>query len=159
MNIDYSFCQALKQVLLAKRVIFVYDVGCEWHINFRQRVDASGHLYVREDLEVITAVGKFHLGAHIQKCFARFSLNFVQGVGQLDGEVLESLWSSLNKAASHTRGMSQPHRQEILDSYMQDSNWKKMSRACKQIPIFSHVSLLMTWHSTIYCHQVEKSND
>jgi len=45
--------------------------------------------------DLIPAVGKFHLAAHVPSCFAKFSLNFVQGAGQLDGEILETLCQSL----------------------------------------------------------------
>jgi hypothetical protein len=126
MNMDYSACEAFGRVKAVKKVLYIYDIGCEWGQNFSHRVHASEHLHLREDLEVVTAVGKFHLGAHIRECFPLFSLNFVRGAGQLDGEILETLWSSLNKVAGNTRGMSQAHRQEVLDNHMNDSNWKKL---------------------------------
>jgi hypothetical protein len=124
MNMDYSVCEAFSRVKAVKKVLYTYDIGCEWCQNFLHRVHASKHLHLREDLEVATAVGKFHLGAHIWECFPLFSLNFVCGAGQLDGEILETSWSSLNKVAENTRG-SQAHRQEVLDNHMNDSNGKK----------------------------------
>jgi len=33
----------------------------------------------------------------------KFSLNFVQGAGQLDGEILETLWSEFNKVSASAR--------------------------------------------------------
>jgi hypothetical protein len=65
-------------------------------------------------------VGKFHLAAHVHECFALFSLNFVRGIGQLGGEVIETLWSSLNKVSGQTCGMSQAHRQEVLDDHINE---------------------------------------
>jgi Kyakuja-Dileera-Zisupton transposase len=129
MNMDYSACQALEQVTLFKKAVFIYDICCQWSTHFLDRVAASDYLSLREDLEVIPAIGKFHLGAHSKDCFALFSLNFVQGAGQLDGEILETLWSSLDKVAGYTRGMSQAHRQEVLDDFMNDSNWKKLTKS------------------------------
>jgi hypothetical protein len=129
MNMDYSLCQVLSRIAAVLKVLFIYDIGCDWCLHFLRRVQMSEHLYLREDLDIITAVGKFHLGAHVQECFALFSLNFVYGGGQLDGEILETLWSSLNKAAGNTRGMSRAHRQEVLDNHMDDSNWKKLVNA------------------------------
>lgn len=76
-------------------------------------------------MEIIPAVGKFHLGAHISECFRKFSLNFIQGAGQADGEILETLWWPLDKVAGATRAMSCHHRREVLDDNMYDSNWKK----------------------------------
>ncbi|KAI6002611.1 hypothetical protein F5J12DRAFT_682482, partial [Pisolithus orientalis] len=47
-------------------------------------------------LEIISAVGKFHLAAHKHSCFLRYSLNFVKGAGHLDGEILETLSAPFN---------------------------------------------------------------
>ncbi|KAI6008480.1 hypothetical protein EDC04DRAFT_2907147 [Pisolithus marmoratus] len=58
-------------------------------------------------LEIVPAVGKFHLAAHKLSCFPRYSLNFIKGAGHLDGEILETL-------------------QEVYDDHMRDSNWKKL---------------------------------
>ncbi|KAG1821442.1 hypothetical protein DFJ58DRAFT_849975 [Suillus subalutaceus] len=56
----------------------------------------------------------------------RYSLNFIQGAGQVDGEILETLWAPFNKISPTARSMSQAHRQEVLDDHMCDSNWKKL---------------------------------
>jgi len=32
-------------------------------------------------------------------CFPKFSLNFVEGAGEVDGEILETLWSPLDEVA------------------------------------------------------------
>ena len=126
---DYSFCQALAQNSVTPKSIGIYDVICSWAKNFLKRVSESDTLDIRPDLELIYAIGKFHLGAHIQECFPLFSLNFVHGAGQIDGEIIETLWSNLNKAAGSTHTMSQAHRQEVLDNYINDSNWKKLINA------------------------------
>jgi hypothetical protein len=39
---------------------------------------------------------------------------------------METLWSILNKVQGMTRSMSWVHRQEMLDDYMGDGNWKKL---------------------------------
>jgi len=71
-------------------------------------------------------VGKFNLAAHMLRCFSRFSLNFVQGAGQLDGEILETLWSEFNKVSASAHSMSKAHRAELHDDHMRDFNWKKL---------------------------------
>ena len=86
------------------------------------------------NLEVVPAVGKWHLGAHVVDCFPKFSLNFIQGIGQVDGEILETLWSTTNKVAGTTRAMGKLHRSEVLDDNMYDSNWKKWVGIGKSIP-------------------------
>jgi hypothetical protein len=129
VNIDYAICHALSHETAGISECLVnYDIACQWSRSFKQRVQKSTTLNMPKRMSIIPAVGKFHLGAHIAQCFALFSLNFVHGAGQQDGEILETLWSSLNKSSGSTRAMSKAHRQEMLDDYMRDSNWKKLVR-------------------------------
>ncbi len=107
----------------------VYDNCCEWCRQFKERVSKYRFLSIPDGIKIIPAVGKFHLGAHIKECFYKFSLNFIEGAGQVDGEIMETLWSILNKVSGMTRSMSKYHRQEVLDDYMNDGNWKKLVKS------------------------------
>ena len=107
------------------RVITIYDVACQWSIHFQKRVGGSPSLEIPQGMSLVPAVGKWHLGAHVSECFPKYSLNFVDGIGQIDGEILETLWWPIDKVAGITRAMSKAHRQEVLDDNMYDSNWKK----------------------------------
>jgi hypothetical protein len=69
-------------------------------------------------MELVTAVGLFHLNAHIPECFVHFSLHFILGIGQLDVEILETLWLAFNKISPSARAISTIH-----------------SRVCKQLII------------------------
>lgn len=109
--------------------LLIYDIACQWVVHHRERFQKSNFLSWPKGLELYVAVGKFHLGAHKDDCFSRFTLNYMKGSGHLDGEILETLWSFLNKAAGPTRVMTKAHRQEVLDDLMQDSNWKKMLKS------------------------------
>ncbi|KAI6014702.1 hypothetical protein EDC04DRAFT_2870634 [Pisolithus marmoratus] len=91
-----------------------------------KEVKSSPSLLLPPVLEIIPAVGKFHLAAHKLSCFPRYSLNFIKGAGHLDGEILETLWAPFNKISPTARSMSQAHRQEVYDDHMRDSNWKKL---------------------------------
>ena len=122
---DYSACQGLMSIPPELTVVPIYDVICQWIIHFLERVDGSSYLEIPEGMSLIPAIGKWHLGAHVPECFPKYSLNFIQGIGQIDGEILETLWSSIDKVAGITRAMSKAHRQEVLDDNMYDSNWKK----------------------------------
>jgi hypothetical protein len=129
MNIDYAICQALNYNTAGlPEALIEYDVACQWSINFIQRLENSSTLHLPPGLSCTSGVGKFHLGTHVQDCFAKFSLNFIQGAGQQDGEILETLWAPLNKIASSVRAMSKAARQEMVDDHMRDSNWKKLTR-------------------------------
>ena len=125
---DYSICEALKRFPRHQLALIIYDICCQWCIHFRERVSQSEFLELWESFEITPAVGKWHLAAHISKCFYRFSLNFIEGAAQVEGEILETLWSVLDDVAGITQSMSVAHRQEVLDDYMNDSNWRKTIR-------------------------------
>jgi Kyakuja-Dileera-Zisupton transposase len=76
-------------------------------------------------MKVLGAIGKFHLADHVDTCFSKWTLNFMKGAGHIDGEIMETLWSGMNKVSGAARSMSKAHRQETLDDYMRDANWKK----------------------------------
>jgi hypothetical protein len=128
---DYSICQALKRFPQHQRALIIYDICCQWIIHFRERVSESEFLELWDSIEITGAVGKFHLAAHIPECFPKYTLNFIEGAGELDGEILETLWSPMDLVAELTQGMSVAHRQEVLDDYMNDSNWRKIIRIGK----------------------------
>jgi len=128
---DYSICQALKRFPQHKRALVIYDICCQWIINFRERVSESEFLDLSDSLGITGAVGKFHLAAHIPECFVKFTLNFIEGAAQVDGEILET--SGLDEVAGITQVMSAAHHQEVVDDYMQDSNWRKVIRIGKQL--------------------------
>ena len=127
MNIDYSICNALKYMSIGlPEALVIYDVGCQWIINFLKRLKESQHLSIPDTMKLLVAVGKFHLSAHIRECFVLYSLNFVYGSGQLDGEILETLWSPFNFISTSGRTMSMASRHQLYDDHMRDSNWKKI---------------------------------
>ncbi|KIK27338.1 hypothetical protein PISMIDRAFT_8184 [Pisolithus microcarpus 441] len=127
MNTDYSICNALgyHSESITKALV-IYDVGCQWSVNFESGVKNGPSLLLPPALEIVPAVGKFHLAAHKLSCFPRYSLNFIKGAGHLDREILETLWAPFNKISPTARSMTQAHRQEVYDDHMRDSNWKKL---------------------------------
>ena len=80
-------CQALSyQTNPIGSALIIYDVASQWFLNFHRRVQDNPFSTLGPISDLIPAVGKFHLAAHVPGCFTKFSLNFVQGAGQLDGE-------------------------------------------------------------------------
>src|ERR1019366_9404287 len=127
MNIDYSICNALKyQSFGLPEGLVIYDIGCQWIVNIWKRLQQSPHLSIPEVMQLLVAVGNFHLSAHIWECFVLYSLNFLYGSGQFDGEILETLWSPFNFISAPARTMSMASRHQLYDDYMRDSNWKKI---------------------------------
>jgi hypothetical protein len=125
--VDYSVCNALNfnSNGLPERLVS-YDIMCQYMVHFEDRLEeVSDYLSLDPGVKVLGAVGKFHLADHVDSCFSKWSLNFMKGSGHIDGEIMETLWSGMNKVSGAARSMSKAHRQETLDDYMRDSNWKK----------------------------------
>jgi hypothetical protein len=130
INVDYALCQATSyntgEHPSIVQLLMVYDIMCQYWVNFQKRLKRNmDTLTFKKFQKVCVAVGKFHLGAHVHKCFWEYSLNFIVGSGQIDGEIMETLWSLFNKFAVMGRAMSKWHRREILNDHMRDVNWKK----------------------------------
>lgn len=104
----------------------IYDLVCQWGVHYIDRLERCPSLSIPFFEELILGIGKFHLGSHVEKCFYRHSLNFIEGTGQVDGEIIKTLWSRLNPVSSMARSMTRSHRQEVLDAAMRDWNWKKL---------------------------------
>ena len=124
---DYSICQVLKRFPCHVQALIIYNICCQWCINFQQRISKLEFLKLFDSLEITGAIGKWHLAAHIPECFPKFSLNFVEGYGEVDGEILETLWSGMVQVMSIT------HHQEVIDEHMNDSNWRKFIQIRKHL--------------------------
>ena len=127
VNVDYSVCHGLNFNSPGLREsLLIYDVCCQYGVHFEERIEAaSEYLYRDPEMKILGAIGKFHLADHVDSCFSKWSLNFMKGAGHIDGEIMETLWSGMNKVSAAARSMSKGHRQETLDNYIRDSNWKK----------------------------------
>jgi hypothetical protein len=128
MNMDYVLCQALKTMNLdeLKRIIVFYDIMCQYLKRLRLRVGQSPYLELAPGLVIIPGIGLFHVHGHQVTCLARFAPTFIKGAGQVDGEIIETLWATLNDASQCTRTATLAHRAEMLNDHMNDGNWKKL---------------------------------
>ena len=108
--------------------LLMYDIMCQYRVNFKKRVKKSPGLSLASSLELRTGIGLFHIHGHQDSCLPRYSPSFIPGAKQVDGEIIETLWAPLNNISRSIRGMSLAHRQEVLDAHMNYSNWKKMIR-------------------------------
>ena len=120
MNMDYVLCQLLLRLGAIKLIIVLYDVMCQYWKNLQRRVDREPFLHLNPN------IGLFHVHGHKDECMPMFAPTFIPGTGNIDGEILETLWAPLDKISGSTRAMTTAHRQEILDDHMNDSNWKQL---------------------------------
>jgi len=122
---DFIFLSSIALTLL-KKVIISYDIGCQWMLNFLVRMaNMPYHLRIPRSLELQFKVPKFHLPAHVSKCWAPFSFNFTKGVGRTDGEGVERNWSWLNGIARCVSMMGPGGRSDTLDDFCNFHNWRK----------------------------------
>ena len=123
-NIDFAFLQALKitRVDPEQGVMLIYDIVCQYIIYLRERIGA----HLPAGLTIDQAIGLLHVHSHKDECFFRYTPSFIPGSGIVAGEILESLWASLNSISPTVRTATLPHRAEMLDDHATDSNHKKM---------------------------------
>lgn len=140
---DYSICKALHYNTEDIPVALVmYDIMCQYRVNFKKRVRKSPELSIPKSLEIRTGIGLFHIHGHQDSCLPRYSPSFIPGAKQVDGEIIETLWAPLNNISRSLRGMSLAHRQEALDAHMNYSNWKKLVRISMYLSLLNVCSCL-----------------
>ena len=127
-NMDYCLCQVALYLTGIYILLVLYDIWCHYFVNLLRRMEASPGLSLPDNLKIVGGIGQFHVHGHRRECYPRFSPNFIPGAGILLGEVIETLWPDTNRLSDSTRGMSDGHRQEVLDDTMNDSNWNKLTR-------------------------------
>ncbi|KAI6142713.1 hypothetical protein BKA82DRAFT_4017955 [Pisolithus tinctorius] len=129
LNMDYSLANALRYNMTGiNRVLCFYDINCSYMKNLRTWVRNSAFIDIPDSMQIMPGIGMWHVHGHKQECYARYAPLFMQGAGWVDGEIIETLWSLLNIASTSARGMSSPHRQELLDFQISDCNFMKMIR-------------------------------
>ena len=122
-HVDYGLLRAIQltHVDKAQGLLLIYDIVCQYIVHLLDRIGP-----LLDGLEVDAAIGLFHVHAHKDDCFFRFASTFIPGAGIVAGEILESLWSTLNSISPSARTATLAHRAELLDDHATDSNHRKM---------------------------------
>ena len=146
---DYALVCAINYITALTVILMLYDIMCQFWVNFLRRIsEVPTFLSLPEGVIIKRGIGLFHVHGHVKECFPRFAPTFIPGAGNIDGEIIETLWNPLNHTASSARSMSWYHRQEYLDAHMGDSNWKKVIRMSMFTYIATWISLTKSIHST-----------
>lgn len=159
MNIDYALCEALKAMNLdgGGKVMVIYDVMCQYHVNLWKRISENPFLTFPQKVELLLAIGLFHVHGHRDECLFRFATSFIPGAGMVDGEILESLWAQLNDVSRSTRTSTLAHRSEVLDDHMNYSNWNKMVNIVSSVITKYNKSVVGLVDSQEYFEQLNNS--
>ncbi|KAG8215059.1 hypothetical protein J3R82DRAFT_8475, partial [Butyriboletus roseoflavus] len=127
VSMDYSFVNALTHNMVnISSVISFYDINCSYMKKLQARLRDNRFIQLLPNLAIIPGIGMWHMHGHQSSCFAQYSPLFIPGAGWVDGEIIETLWSTLNIVSGSARGMTSPHRQELLNFQINDSNFIKM---------------------------------
>lgn len=120
--------------LFSRRLVLGYDIWCQYGVHLLERFRRNPHLSWPEYLEELTGVvGAWHIFAHVRECFGRFSGMYVWGIGIIEMEILETLWSLINMMTEATRSMSRANREETINFYINDMNLKKNQNLSESI--------------------------
>lgn len=101
---------------------------CQYFKKLGTRFAENDYLELPEGVKLIPGIGLFHVHGHQPSCLVRYAPSFIKGAGQVDGEIIETLWSTLNDTSRSARTATLAHRAEMLDDHMNDSNWKKLTK-------------------------------
>ena len=124
-NMDFIFLSSVARTSL-KSISISYDIACQWSRNFFSRMAKMPQwLRIPDSTTLHFQVPKFHLPAHVSKCWAPFSFNFAKLVGRTDGEGVERNWSWLNGIARCVSVMGAGSRSDTLDDFCNYHNWRK----------------------------------
>lgn len=108
------------------QLLLLYDIMCQYGVHLVERFgDSYGYLNLPSGLKIAQAIGVWHVGGHKDDCFPMFHPLFIPGVGYIDGEILETVWASLNAKFRNARSMGLGAREEFLNEAVAYNNWKK----------------------------------
>ncbi|KAF8229600.1 hypothetical protein L208DRAFT_1150757, partial [Tricholoma matsutake] len=89
-HMDYSLSEALKNTNITglKKIILIYDIMCQYWKRLRLQMEESQYIQLPLSITILHGIGLFHVGGHVWQCFSCFSLSFIPGARQVDGEIL-----------------------------------------------------------------------
>ncbi|EIW73903.1 hypothetical protein CONPUDRAFT_160584 [Coniophora puteana RWD-64-598 SS2] len=130
---DYALCMVIWQLCMLPKIIVFYDIICQYLIKFFQRIAAAPELSLPPGVQIIPAIGMFHVHGHRELCFARYNPDHIWGAAIVSGEIIESNWSPMNRSAESMKRMSAWARIDWINGLMRSTNQKKNYRAVKTV--------------------------
>jgi hypothetical protein len=147
-NVDFAFLKALSctNVSPDQGTLLIYDIACQYFVHLQDWIGT----HLPFGLNVEAAIGLFHVHAHKDDCFFRDATSFIPGASMVAGEILESLWSTLNSISPTARTATLAHRAEMLDDHANYSNHKKMLGIVSSICKSHRTATDMLEHAELY---------
>ncbi|KAJ7042238.1 hypothetical protein C8F04DRAFT_946268 [Mycena alexandri] len=128
-NMDYIFASILRHWDQRLKKVISYDIVCQWWKMLKERLL---HLPPLLRMKIVMSlihfvIPKMHINAHILACRLLFSLSFLLGAGQTDGEGIERPWANIGGVATSTREQGPGFRRDTLDDHWNYWNWYSLS--------------------------------
>ncbi|QRV92804.1 hypothetical protein RhiJN_20822 [Ceratobasidium sp. AG-Ba] len=112
-----------------------YDVFCHWFVNYLARLQRlPPEIRPPEDLDIRGALPKWHALGHDPQCIIRWSIEYMQHVGRLEGEGPERVWAHFNEHSGSTSEQGPGHRTETLDNIAVQFTFEKIIRMETSLP-------------------------
>ncbi|KAF8155179.1 hypothetical protein K438DRAFT_1987093 [Mycena galopus ATCC 62051] len=127
-NMDWIFLSILLHLHPRLRKIISYDIACQWWKNLKGRVKKMpGHVHLKIVLALLRfVVPKMHIKGHNHDCQATYSLDYVPGSAQTDGEGIERPWAHIGGVGSSTKETGPGSREDTLNGHWGSWNWQKL---------------------------------
>ncbi|KAJ7043422.1 hypothetical protein C8F04DRAFT_1250850 [Mycena alexandri] len=127
-NMDWVFSAFMRWKNTHLPKVISYDIICQW---FQKLFERLLKMPAAVRFVIVTSLFRFvipkmHIHSHTLACQLLFSLNFLLGAGQTDGEGIERPWANLGGVATSTREMGPGSRRDTLDSHLSYWNWSKL---------------------------------
>lgn len=127
---DYAFWSSFCFTLLLW-INLSYDIMCQYCIYFWDRMQASWGStdwpVVQNVVGFTWLIPKFHLPAHVKKCWEEYNFAFARWTGRSDGEGVERGWAVLNGLQRSLKEMGPGAWRDTLEVHIGDLNWKKVT--------------------------------
>ncbi|KAL1750322.1 hypothetical protein FB107DRAFT_224085 [Schizophyllum commune] len=126
-NMDYALCSVVDALDPPSRVVVSYDIGCQYAINFEERMQKlPSRLHIDNPTDKLTyGLPVWHGAIHEEACRSRNSLKYIAGVGRTDGEGIERIWSLMNPVAYATKEMGEGARHDAIEDKGDSINFLK----------------------------------
>ncbi|KAJ7575918.1 hypothetical protein C8J56DRAFT_1007579 [Mycena floridula] len=112
-NMTFILATLLRYFCLMLAIVLSYDINCQFYKNLATQVRLNIVLKF-----FCFAIPKLHIMGHKLSCQWEFNLNFMPGVGRMDGEGVEQPWASIGLVVTST--------QEMGPGHWHDWNWCKI---------------------------------
>lgn len=122
--VDYCMCSSLAPYFTLCHHCSGYNINCQYCIHFESHIlELQQQFPTLSTFQILffpytlPTIGKFHALAHTSSCHTAYSYNFLPGVGMMDREALERIWSVFNLLALCMKEMLSGHHHNVINDF------------------------------------------